>query len=425
MFDHPPNNVQASDLQTSNAQASNAQAGSVHIDDVQARRNAVLLACGQALGGAIAAIIIATGGHIGAMLADDRSLATLPVSVFILGTAFSTLPANLAMRKLGRRGGYYLSSIIGIIAILIAAYGVYSSSFYIFTFGTFATGAYWAFVQSYRFAATDIASEQFKSRAISWVMIGGLASAIVGPQTIIWTKDLIPAHIFAGTYLAGAVLIAISMLVVTRIRIAKPKIEKGAPAGRPVGEIAGSRRFVIAVFCGVVSYSVMTFVMTASPLAIVGSGNTLAQATLGIQWHIVAMYLPSFFAGSLIDRYGKIKIVIAGMLFLTGASITALSGDSIANYWGALVLLGLGWNFGYIGATAMVTDCYRPEEMNKIQGLNDFLIFGLNAAASLSAGVIYFYYGWGMVAAIVLPAIGLCLGLLVWISARNRRIQRA
>jgi MFS family permease len=397
----------------------------IQTDDAQARRNAMLLGCGQALGGAIAAIIIATGGHVGAMLATDRSLATLPVSVFILGTAFSTLPANLAMRKLGRRGGYYLSSGIGIVAILIAAYGVYFGNFYIFAFGTFATGAYWAFVQSYRFAATDIASEQFKSKAISWVMMGGLASAVVGPQTIIWTKDLIPTHVFAATYLAGAVLIAISMLIVTRIRVPRPNIVKGAPSGRPLGEIAGSRRFVVAVFCGVVSYSVMTFVMTASPLAIVGGGHSQAQAALGIQWHIVAMYLPSFFAGNLIDRYGKIKIVIAGMLFLTGASITALSGDSIANYWGALVLLGLGWNFGYIGATAMVTDSYSPAEMNKVQGLNDFMIFGLNAAASLSAGVIYFYYGWEMVAGIVLPAIGLCLGLLIWISVRRRRMQRA
>ncbi len=396
-----------------------------HTDDAEARRNALLLACGQALGGSIATIIIATGGHIGALLADDRSLATLPVSVFILGTAFSTLPANLAMRKLGRRGGYFLSCLIGIVAILIAAYGVYFSDFYIFTFGTFSTGAYWAFVQSYRFAATDVASEKFKSKAISWVMMGGLASAVIGPQTIILTQEMIPTHIYAATYLAGAGLIALSMLIVTRIRIARPVIEKGTPSGRPLGDIARSRRFIVAVFCGVVSYSVMTFIMTASPLAIVGGGHTHAQAALGIQWHVVAMYLPSFFTGNLIDRYGKLKIVIAGMLFLTGASIVGLSGDSIGHFWTSLVLLGLGWNFGYIGATAMVTDCYRPDEMNKVQGLNDFLIFGLNAIASLSAGVIYFYYGWEMVAMIVLPAIGLCLALLIWISARNRRIQRA
>ncbi len=397
----------------------------IQTDDSQARRNALLLACGQALGGAIATIIIATGGHVGALLADDRSLATLPVSAFILGTALSTLPANLAMRKLGRRGGYFLSSLIGLVAMLIAAYGVYIGNFHIFALGTFATGGYWAFVQSYRFAATDIASEKFKSKAISWVMMGGLASAVIGPQTIIFTQDIIPNHIFAATYLAGAGLIVLSMLIVTQVRIARPIIMKGASSGRPLAEIARSRRFVVAVFCGVVSYSVMTFIMTSSPLAIVGGGHSHAQAALGIQWHVVAMYLPSFFTGNLIDRYGKINIVIAGMLLLTGASIVGLSGETIGHFWTSLVLLGMGWNFGYIGATAMVTDCYRSDEMNKVQGLNDFLIFGLNAAASLSAGVIYFYYGWEMVATIVLPAIGLCLGLLIWISVRKRRMQRS
>ncbi len=395
------------------------------VDDGVARRNAVLLSFGQALGGSIAAIIIATGGHVGAMLADDRSLATLPVSAFILGTAFSTLPANIAMRYIGRRGGYFLASIIGICAILTAAYGVYVESFRIFTTGTFATGGYWAFVQSYRFAAADMASDKFKSKAISWVMMGGLVSAVVGPQTIIWTKDLIPAHVFAATYLAGAVLIFVAMLVVTQIRIEKPVETVVTTEARPLAEVALNSRFLIAVLCGVVSYSVMSFMMTASPLAMVGMGHSHSQAALGIQWHIVAMYFPSFFAGNLIVRFGQVKIVVAGMIFLTGASIVGLSGITIAHFWISLIFLGIGWNFGYIGATSMLTDCYRASEKNKVQGLNDFMIFGLNAAASLSAGIIYFHYGWGAISALVLPAIGICLMSLAWISTRNRQILGA
>lgn len=395
------------------------------VDDGIAKRNALLLSCGQALGGSIAAIIIATGGHVGAMLADDRSLATLPVSAFILGTAFSTLPANIAMRYIGRRGGYFLASIIGICAILTAAYGVYVESFNIFTAGTFATGGYWAFVQSYRFAAADMASDKFKSKAISLVMMGGIVSAFVGPQTIIWTKDLWPSHVFAATYLAGAILIFIAMLIVTQIKIVAPTETIVEAEPRPISEITLNSRFLIAVLCGVVSYSVMTFMMTASPLAMVGTGHSHSQAALGIQWHIVAMYFPSFFTGNLIVKYGHIKIVVAGMMFLIGASIVGLSGFTIGHFWISLILLGIGWNFGYIGATSMVTDCYRAAEKNKVQGLNDFLIFGLNAAASLTAGVIYFLFGWGAVAALVLPAIGICLASLAWITTRNRQLLGA
>lgn len=390
-------------------------------DDALARRNARILAMGQALGGSGSVIIISTGGILGHMLAEDKSLATLPVTCYILGTALSTLPVNLMMRRLGRRAGYLFGAAAGIAAALVSAYAIYIGSFWLFALGTLLVGPYWAQVQSYRFAAADMASERFVAKAISWVLIGGIVSAVLGPQVVIWTKDLFPPLLFLGTYVASAVLATLALVLMSFVRIPKPPPPSADDGARPLSVIMGQPRFIVAAGCGAVSFAVMSLVMTASPLAMVGCGLSADMAALGIQWHVLAMFAPSFVTGRLIDRFGKEKIVAAGLCSLALSAAVALMGLTVWHFWVALVLLGLGWNFGFIGATAMLTDCYLPVEKNKVQGVNDFLVFGLNAIASFSSGLLLNLIGWNAVNLIVFPFVALCLAALVWLAGAPRR----
>lgn len=383
------------------------------IDDTLARRNARVLGAAQALGGASPAIVVSLGGLVGQALATDKTLATLPVSLFNLGLALGTIPAAMAMRLLGRRGGYLLGAICGVAAGSIAAYGIALSTFALFCLGTFVAGLYASYVQSYRFAAADAASPAFRPRAISWVMAGGLVGGVLGPQTVIWTRDLLPGAPFAGSFLAQAGLALVSIVVVSFLR-STPVPSAPPGGGRPLAEIVRQPRFAVAVAAGLVSYGLMSFLMTAAPMAMVGCGHPVGVAALGIQWHILAMYGPSFFTGSLIQRFGKERVTAAGLLFIAAAAAVGLSGITAAHFWIALILLGVGWNFGFIGATALVTDCYRPEERAKVQAANDFLVFGAVAAASFSSGRLLTLGGWDSVNWLVFPPVILALLLLVW-----------
>ncbi|MEL7525032.1 MAG: MFS transporter, partial [Pseudomonadota bacterium] len=358
------------------------------VDDRLAKRNAVLLALAQALGGASASIVIATGPLVGYMMLDqDKSLATLPVSAMVLGTAFGTIPAGMIMRRFGRRAGFTGAAILGILSGLLASFAVFRDQFLLFSLACSLGGFAGAFVQQYRFAAADTASDAFKPKAISWVLAGGVLAGVVGPQTVIATKDMFAPIMFAGTYLAQAGLALMSLFLLVFIRIPKPPVQnRKQGGGRPLRTIMAQPRFIVAAACGICSYALMSLVMTATPLAMIACGLTETDAALGIQWHVLAMFGPSFFTGSLIARFGKERIVSIGLSLLAGCSIVALMGIELAHFWTALVLLGLGWNFGFIGATAMLTDTYRPEERNMVQAVNDFLVFGFVAAASFSSG---------------------------------------
>lgn len=389
------------------------------VDDQVAKHNARVLACAQALGGANPAIVISLGGIVGQTLATDKTLATLPVSALNIGLAAGTIPAAMLMRRFGRREGYLLGAMIGIGAGLTAAAGVVLSSFALFCAGTFLGGLYAAFVQSYRFAAADSASGAFKARAISWVMAGGLAAGVIGPQTVIWTRDLVPGAMFAGGFLGQAALALLSIAVVATLRPA-PMIVASTGGGRPLGEIVRQPRFLVAVTAGLVSYGLMSFVMTAAPIAMVGCGHSIGAAALGIQWHVLAMFGPSFFTGRLIDHFGKEAVTAAGLVLIALAALVGLAGLTVAHFWTALVLLGLGWNFSFIGATALVTDCYRPEERGKVQAANDFVVFGAVAVASLSSGHLLNTGGWETVNWLVLPAVAVALALVLWQMAGRR-----
>lgn len=329
----------------------------------------------------------------------------------------------MIMRRHGRRTGYVGGTLLGALGGLIAALGIYSNQFAVFCLGTILAGLYASYVQSYRFAAADSADDAFRPKAISWVMAGGLVAAFIATQAVILTRDIGITAPYAATFLAlaGLSLLAVPLAMTLRIRHVRPATNQ-LQAGRPLRQIARSPYFVIAVLTGVVSYGLMTLIMTATPLAMHSCGHSLRDSTLGIQWHILAMYGPSFFTGDLIKRFGKITISLIGIIMIAVASAIALHGISIAHFWFALIMLGVGWNFGFIGATTMVTDCYRPEEKNRVQAVNDFLIFGSVAVASFSSGHLLAAEGWETLNLLVFPATGIIALALVWLALQQRRL---
>lgn len=392
--------------------------------DAAARRNALLYATCQAFGGAAGPINIALGGISGSyLLAADKSLATLPVSGYTLGIALGALPAAMLMRAVGRKRGFMSGALIGIAGLMLAAWALSIHSFWLFALALTISGISGAFVQQYRFAAADEGTASFKARAISWVLVGGIFAAIVGPQAVIWTKDLLLPVPFAGAFLSGTVLIVVSLGVLACLT---PSVSAGqtdgagqAPA-RPLAEILRQPRFMVAVLCGTATYSLMSLVMTAAPLAMIGCGFTADESTLGIQWHVLAMFVPSFFTGRLIARFGKAPIVAAGLVILVACGLLALAGVELFHFWGALILLGIGWNFGFIGATAMVTETYRSEEKGKAQGANDFILFGTVAFASFMSGQMLNAWGWGSVNWTIFPVVLMSLLALGWLVKLER-----
>ncbi len=389
----------------------------------QSRRNAFILSGMQALGGANPALVVALSSLVGQKMASSTDLATLPVGIFNLGLAIGILPAAYLMRRLGRQGGYIIGALLGVGAGLLAAAGIYSLSFTLFCVGTLFAGLYASYVQSYRFAAADHASETFRPKAISWVMAGGLLGAIIATQTIIHTQDIWPEHPFAAAFLAQAILAGLVLPFAFALRLGRgTRQEVKTPyTGRPLREIASNSYFLIAVLAGIASYVLMNFLMTASPLAMVMHGHSLKESTLGIQWHILAMFGPSFFTGNLIKRFGKIPVTFTGVLLLGLASIVALQGMTVPHFWFSLILLGLGWNFGFIGATNMVVDCYRPEERGRVQALNDFIIFTCVALSSFTSGHVLAVYGWYGVNTWTLPISAVVMLALAWLYFKNKR----
>lgn len=378
-----------------------------------------LLVAAQSLGGASPPIIISLGGLVGQQLSSNPTASTLPVSIYQLGLALSTLPAAWIMNRMGRRAAYVLGAILGVISGVVAAQGIAHGNFITFCIGTALAGFYAACVQSYRFAATDMVPSDEQAKAISRVMIGGLIAAIIGPQVVIWTRDALPATPFAGSFYSQAVLALLALPLLMGLRLPPPQA-KSAAAGdaRPLGEIARTQQFIVACAAGVVSYGLMAFLMTAAPMAMVGCGHSVGEAAMGIQWHVLAMFVPSFFTGKLIARFGKRPITALGLLMIGAAGALALKGLDIFHFWGSLILLGVGWNFGFIGATALLTECYRPSERAKVQALNDFLVFGTVAVASFGSGQLLHSAGWNGINIGMLPLVAIVL-ILLGLQARN------
>ena len=378
----------------------------------EARRTALLLAAAQAVVGSAAPIAISLGALAGEyLLGPDKSLATAPITGFNLGVALGALPAAAIIRRLGHRGGFMTGTVITALGGLVSTLALYQASFWLFAFGLGVIGVGGAFVQQFRFAAADNAPQEFKARAISFVLAGGVVTAVLGPQIVIYTRELLAPVMFAGSFASILVLAAAGAVILSFLRMTTRASSVATIAesdARPLAEIAMQPRFVAALFCAVGTYALMSFVMTGAPLAMVGCGLSTDNATLGISWHVMAMFGPSFFTGTLIHRFGAERIVAIGLVLLTGCAVVALSGLALWQFWTALILLGLGWNFGFIGATAIVAASYRSSEKSKVQGFHDFVLFGSVAFASLMSGAVYNVWGWAMLNWIVFPVVVLC-----------------
>jgi len=392
----------------------------VAADDHLARRNALVLAVTQALAGGNSTVLVATAGIVGTTLAPDKSLATLPISIYVLGMWMGTLPLGALARRLGRRNALQIGTVCGVLTGLICCLAVLQGSFLLFNVGAVFSGLYASAHQSYRFAAADTASEAFRPKAISWVLFGGVVAAVVGPQLVIATQDLWPPYLFAATYVGQSALALISAGVLMFTNIPKPPPRLAAGDGRPLGEIAKQPRFVVAVACGVAAYSTMNLLMTSAPLAMVMCNHSVTDATLGLQWHVLGMYAPSFATGALISRFGLERITGAGLALIIVAAVIGIAGISLWHFWAALALLGVGWNFAFIGATTMVTHCHRPNERNKVQAFNDFLVFGSMALGSFASGAVLVSFGWSAVNEIVFPVALAATALLIWGALRGR-----
>ena len=399
-----------------------------------AKRTALTMAAAQSVVGAAAPVAISMGGLAGHyLLAADKSLSTLPVTGFNIGVAVGALPAAMLMRAVGRRNGFVSGAFVTALGGAIAALGLLQRQFWLFAMGMAVIGFGGAFVQQYRFAAADAAPPVFKPKAISWVLGGGVFAAVLGPQLVIQTKDLFAPVEFAGAFVSviGLGLVGVAVLATLKF---EDHVDEAAPVAagteRSLATIARQPRFIVAFLCAVTSYALMSYLMTGAPLAMVGCGFSQTEATLGISWHVMAMFAPSFITGNLIARFGKETIVATGLVILIVCSLVALSGVELWQFWLALILLGVGWNFGFIGSTAMLTSTYTSAEKNKVQGVHDFALFGTVAFASLMSGVTVNAFGasaelgWAMLNWILLPVAATCLVILAGHVIAERRGTR-
>src|SRR5438309_6094511 len=365
-------------------------------DDARVRSNVVRLAAAQALTGANSAVIFATGSIVGATLAPDISLATVPLSMYVLGLASGTLPTGAISRAYGRRLGFMIGAGCGVLTGVLAACAILYGSFVLFCCATFLGGLYGAVSQSYRFAAADGASAAYRPKAVSWVMAGGVFAGVLGPQLVQWTMDIWQPYLFAFSFVVQAAVALIAMAVLAGVDAPRPA-PSDLHGGRPLFQIARQPRFIAAALCGVIAYPMMNLVMTSAPLAMKMCGLSVSDSNFGIQWHIVAMYGPSFFTGSLIARFGAPRIVAFGLTLEAVGAMIGLSGITAPHFWATLMVLGVGWNFGFVGASALVLETHLPQERNKVQAFNDFLVFGMMAVGSFSSGQLLANFAWSAV----------------------------
>ena len=375
------------------------------------RGNIARLTIAQALAGANAVVVYATGAIVGHMLASNKTLATLPISIFVVGMAACILPAGTIARHHGRRAAFLVGTGCGTLSGLLAAAAVVLGSFWLLCLATFFGGAYAAVVLSFRFAAADGVEPARRARALSFVMGGGLAAGVIGPQLVTYTMHLWPAHLFAATFIAQALAAVLSAFVLLGVRLPKPTAAEVA-GGRPLAVIARQPLFISAVICGAVSYMIMNFLMTAAPLAMHMQGHAQEHSNLGLQWHVIAMYAPSFFTGRLITRFGAGRVSTAGILLIGLSAAIGLLGLEVAHFWWSLILLGLGWNFGFLGASALVLECHRPEEKTRVQSLNDFIVFSMMAIGSFASGGLLAAYGWNTVLLVSFAPLALAVAAL-------------
>lgn len=399
------------------------------ISDTQTKRNVAILVLAQAVLGAQMPIMFILGGLAGLSLASNACFATLPITMIIFGSVLAATPLSEFMQKYGRRAGFMVGAGFGAIGAAVSAYGLYTQSFPMFIVGGVFTGVYMSAQGFYRFAATDTSSDAFRPKAISYVLAGGLLAAIIGPQLVKMTADA-TAIPFLGAYLTVVVINLVGSLMFLFLNIPTPPAPSAdAPAGRTRMQLLKTPMIAVSIICAMVAYALMNLVMTSTPLAVVGCGFEQNNAADIVSSHVLAMYIPSFFTGHLIARYGPVKIISIGLVILASAGMVALSGVELTQFYVTLVLLGIGWNFGYIGATSMLAASYEPEERGRIQGLNDMLVFGGVMLASLASGGLMncsggnAQQGWQAVNLAMIPFLALAGAALIWLVLRPDHVN--
>jgi MFS family permease len=389
-------------------------------------RQVLLLATAQALFQTVSVMVMTVGGLAGALIAPAPQWATAPIATMFLGTALTTIPASLWMAKVGRRTGFVAGAVLGTAAGLLAALGIWLESLLLLSLGTLLVGVYQAFAQFYRFAAGEVATEAFRPRAISLVLAGGIVAALLGPMIGRWGSPLLePAYV--GSFLLLSIVSLLAAGLLTRLRVPQAPMPSGtAAAGRPLWLIVRQPRYLVALFGAATGYGVMILAMTATPIAMVHHHHALADATFVIQLHVLGMFLPSFFTGSLIERFGVLRVMLTGVVLLAGHVLMTLTGTGLQSFASALVMLGVGWNLLYIGGTTLLTSTYSAGERARAQAANDMSIFVVGLLSSLSAGALLQAVGWQALNLLLLPwllAAAMALIGLAWTS--RRRVTQA
>ena len=385
------------------------------------RRNVVLLAVCQALAQSGSSLIATVAALAGFLIAEDKSLATLPMACQFLGTMLSTIPASFFMRRVGRRVGFTVGLCFGMTGAGLSVFALFAINFPLLVFGALLFGVHNAFWQYYRFAATDTATAEYRSRAISYVLAGGVVAAFVGPELAKLSIDFFEPVKFAGGYAAVMALVLVSMAVMQFVEIPTPTAEERRTSGRPLLEIVRQPTFVVALLSAMLGYAVMILVMTATPLAMQVCGHAFDDTAFVISWHMLGMFAPSFFTGHLIKRFGVLNVIAAGAVLMLGSAATGLSGIAVTQFWGALLLLGIGWDFLFVGGTTLVLEAYRPEERAKVQAFNDFTVFTFVAIASFSSGAIQHHFGWEWITIGMFAPMLLVLLANAWLRLIHRR----
>lgn len=384
-------------------------------------RTVMVLAACQALFQTGTVLIITAGGLAGHMLAADKSLATLPISFMLVGTMATMIPGSLLMGRYGRRAGFWIGTLSGIVSGALASVSLINGWFWTFCLAHTFYGIYQGFAQFYRFAAAEGVSIEFRSRAMSYVLAGPIVAAIAGPYLVAYTKDFAASGTFVATYAVLIVLSLVATALVTLIDVPPPPDKKDGEPARPLALIARQPSFIVALAGAAIAYGVMNLAMTATPLAMAGHRHGIHDTAFVIQWHVLGMFVPSFFTGSLIDRFGAPRIMLCGVGLLFVHIMIALSGNELLHYFSALLLLGVGWNFAYIGGSTLLTHTYHPSERAKVQGVNDFTVFFTVMVSSFASGALLHGVGWTGVNVVALPFLAMAGVILLLYLLRGRK----
>ncbi len=370
-------------------------------------------------------LLVATSALVGYALAQDKAFATLPFALQLIATMFTSIPAALLMRKIGRKRGFMLATLLGMAGGSLCTLGILQQQFLVFAAGGILVGMFNGFGNYYRFTAADIVDPEHKSRAISLVLAGGVIAAIVGPNLANLTRNFISQATFAGSYTAIIVLYILSFIILSFLKIpaTTTQVSRNTDTGRPLRQIVSQPKYIVAVICGMFGYGVMALVMTATPLAMQLHAYPFADTSFVIQWHVLGMYMPSFFTGHLIHRFGCMRIMLLGALAGLACVAINLTGTSVTHFWIALLCLGVSWNFLFIGATSLLTETYQREETFRAQAVNEFIVFSTVAISSLSAGALQHLYGWAAVNLGAIPPLLIIMASLIWLYNRSQTVD--